>query len=183
MTVRGPFPWDDDVGVGLAETFPSHDLMLFMREKVQSGNAQVWRIGESWSITEVFPNLLWIWCHQGKDAVGAAREFARIAADNGLSRVGLFTFHYRAVRRHFRRWPHTCVETETPGEYRIEFDSKELGYGSPSCDTKQHDDGADDQRAQSDDARDIGAGQDSGRFQSGPLDTDWKAACGFPTEY
>lgn len=115
--------WSPRVAVALKDT--ADDGHAYMQERIGKGDAEVWETDGGFLITEVFPDLLFIWCYQGRDFVPLLRRLARVALDNGLSTVGWFTRHTAPLRL-FRAVRGTIQPTDVPGEFRYILSAEDL---------------------------------------------------------
>lgn len=114
--------WNTEAEQGLSRTT---DNMHRLRSRVLRGEAELWRVGDSWLVTEIFPNLLWIWTYQGTDFLQTARTLSRTALSNGLHKIGWFTFHKGACRV-FRHARPVIESTDVVGEYRFTLNCEDL---------------------------------------------------------
>jgi hypothetical protein len=100
-----------------------------LQKRVESGDAELWRVRsvecDGWLVTQMHPDLLFVWCYHGRGFVPLARALARMALDNGLSRLGWFTYH-RGAARIFRHVRPIVVNTMIPGEMRFTLNCEAL---------------------------------------------------------
>lgn len=124
MTLHGPIPWSEEVFRATADCRYGKDSHFVIADKIRDGIAQVWRTENGWLVTEVFPDLLFVWCYQGRHFLQLSRELARIAIDNGLRQLGWFTFHTGALRL-FREVRGIIYPCET-GELEFRLNCEDL---------------------------------------------------------
>lgn len=79
---------------GLSRTFfdsPGFDAVQYVRDGVASGRMQLWRVGESYAVTELCGDSLVVVCYQGGDGVAFMRRICAAAKRRGLRAVRYWT--------------------------------------------------------------------------------------------
>jgi hypothetical protein len=95
--VRGPLKWSDEAEYGLRDTF--FDCKQDIIDGVNSKRMALYRVNDdSWLVTEIIQDMLFIWCYQGQNLVPMVRCLRKVAFNNGLSTVAFFTRLPAAVR-------------------------------------------------------------------------------------
>ena len=97
LFVRGPLCWNYAADYGLRDTF--YDCRDMVRNGVDSGKMQLWRVNDdSWLVTEIIQDQLFVWCYQGYGLLATIRVLMRIAAQNHLDYVAFFCRQAAALR-------------------------------------------------------------------------------------
>lgn len=117
--------WNESVAAAFAPiTYDGGKL----ESQVKAGEIELWHVAESdcsgYLATEVFPDMLFIWCFAGRGGIALLRRVGQLARSNGLSRVGFFSMH-AATRRVVGPYAEIS-ETEIAGEYRFYLNSEHL---------------------------------------------------------
>jgi len=126
MRVFARCGWSIAAEHGLQDTTTNVDRL---RKRIESGDAELWRIRsvecDGWLVTQIHPGELFVWCFQGRGFMPLVRSLARIALDNGLPRIGWFTYHV-APKRLFRLARPIVERTSAPGEYRYTLNCEDV---------------------------------------------------------
>lgn len=109
--------WNREAREALRPTF--HDDGSMIARGVESGRMELWHVNqESWCVTEVRGDMLFLWCYQGRQVIQFVLRMLSVAREMKLSEVSFFSHHKGALRAWRHRAP-VVLPTQTPGESQI----------------------------------------------------------------